>query len=180
MPKVKIQHRSSDNRFFIEHDGAVLTSHDITDLIGKYEKLYGFATYEYPLTPDPTVKIPVKMARPIQSPAQSYGARVTDPDTSQAAAALVNTEKRESEVRDAVWALGTATNYEIAIRMNEPQIASISPRIKPLRQKGLLRYTGHKRRGGTNRMMRVWECVPGTQHLDPAYCEKTVQVDDED
>jgi hypothetical protein len=48
------------------------------------------------------------------------------------------------------------------------QVGSISPRVKPLREKGLLRWTGKRRPGCSNRMQRVWECVPGTENIDPA------------
>lgn len=139
--------------------------------------------YGHPKPQPPTVTPDVTQKKPVGSVTATGGVRHSDPDTSREAAAKINTTKWERLVRDAVKALGTATNYEIAQHLGVEQVASISPRVKPLREKGLLRWNGEKRPGNSTRLQRVWECVPGTEQFDPATTTKKhndIVIDDKE
>jgi len=74
--------------------------------------------------------------------------RADDPDTSRAAAAGVNTAVLEQTVLDLLGRVGPSTTHELA-DMSEIQLVSISPRIAPLRRKGLVEASGEKRAGST-------------------------------
>ena len=72
-------------------------------------------------------------------------ARATDPETSHDAAARVDVTRRESQVMDALVALdGQATSREIAYKAGVDKW-SISPRLKPLEEKGYIRRTDQRR-----------------------------------
>jgi DNA-binding MarR family transcriptional regulator len=66
-------------------------------------------------------------------------ARSTDPATSKAAAAKVNVSDREQIVLKCLREQGDATCREIAQRSGL-DYASVTPRIKPLRNKGLVTH----------------------------------------
>ncbi len=81
-------------------------------------------------------------------------ARSSDPDTSKDAAARVNVSKRERQVLDALKSLGDkATTREIADRSGV-ELLTVSPRLKPLEAKGLVRRTEARRDGAI-----VWAVV---------------------
>ena len=104
---------------------------------------------------------------PLQPFNDGFGmSRSTDPSTSQVAGALVNTTERELQVIDAlVHLFGEGTNEEIAAWLSQyyarPEIPSnVSPRIAPLRNKGLLVYAGYTRKSRQGRANRVWKLTP--------------------
>lgn len=75
-------------------------------------------------------------------------ARAADPDTSHCAAASINTSQREQMISDALekyFPLG-ANSIELAAKLGWKR-DSVSPRIKPMRDKGLLFNTRDKRNG---------------------------------
>ena len=90
-------------------------------------------------------------------------ARNTDPDTSQSAAQSVDATFLEMEVFRAIKRRGNqgATWYEIYL-LSGIALASVSPRLKPLRQKGYIevRYNSNgdtiKRISPSGRFQIVW------------------------
>lgn len=83
-------------------------------------------------------------------------ARSTDPGTSYEAAASVNTTDLEARVLVALhWFPCGATTYELAEFM-QASLVSISPRMKPLASKGLVRDSGTRKRGPSGRNQTVW------------------------
>jgi hypothetical protein len=82
---------------------------------------------------------------------EGYGdalARRTDPDTSHIAAARVDATWRELAIWEALekhFPLG-ATSLELAAKLGWRR-DSVSPRIAPMRSKGLLYDTGERRNG---------------------------------
>ena len=83
-------------------------------------------------------------------------ARAFDPDTSHEAAASVNTTELEAKVLVALhWFPCGATTYELAEFM-QASLVSISPRMKPLAIKGLVRDSGTRVRGPSGRNQSVW------------------------
>lgn len=89
-------------------------------------------------------------------------ARNTDPDTSHEAAKL-NTTTLESRVFEVINANGPMTTEEIA-RATGIDLQSITPRIAPLRRKGMIYDTGMRKKGEAGRPRIVWaaatEIVP--------------------
>ena len=88
-------------------------------------------------------------------------ARNTDPATSTEAAASVNVSEREMQVLDALFALTEGTNEGIADWLANyyarPEIPSnVSPRIKPLRDRGLVEYAGYTKKSRQGSMCKVW------------------------
>lgn len=82
--------------------------------------------------------------------------RRTDPSTSRAAAATVNTTELENTVLDALRAFPRgATTYQLAAHL-QASLVSISPRMKPLVSKGLVRDSGTRSRGPSGRNQTVW------------------------
>lgn len=71
-------------------------------------------------------------------------ARSGDPETSKAAAARVDVAAREMAVLQALQAHGPMNCRELAAASGV-DYASVTPRIKPLREKGLVADTGERR-----------------------------------
>jgi hypothetical protein len=85
-------------------------------------------------------------------------ARHTDPDTAKQAAEVVNTAKLESEIRYALNEFGPMTSFEIAERCRRA-LVSISPRLKPMRLKGLVADSGERRAVAGHREAIVWKAL---------------------
>lgn len=83
-------------------------------------------------------------------------ARRSDPITSKLAAASVDVTPLEMGVIGALKAHGPLTSFEIAdiLRLS---VITISPRMKPLAMKGLIRDSGARRIGQSGRKQTVWE-----------------------
>lgn len=84
--------------------------------------------------------------------------RRVDPGTSRAAAASIDATTLESIVVDTLRRLGGATTYEIAA-VTHLSLVTISPRLRPLVRKGLVRDSGLTRAGDTGRRRIVWEAA---------------------
>lgn len=84
--------------------------------------------------------------------------RRNDPDTSKAAAYSVDVPPLEKVVLDYLtkYRLGGATTHEIA-EATGIDLVTISPRIRPLVEKGLVEDSGHKRKGRSGRKSIVWK-----------------------
>lgn len=90
-------------------------------------------------------------------------ARTTDPDTSHAAAETVNATALEQAVLADLRKNGPATSRELADRI-PMDYASVTPRIKPLREKGLVNFAFNPEGGPLRRQHQsVWEAV-GHEH----------------
>ena len=89
-------------------------------------------------------------------------ARVSDPGTSHAAAESVKGEvanKMESLVLTTLKAhYNGLTNHELVAATGLPW-SSITPRVRPLVNRGLVEDSGIKKKGPTNRMCTVWRAV---------------------
>lgn len=134
---------------------------------------YPWRTAEPQAGPEPThyeepewvkaVKLAVQYAAPdpLEDRPEARS-RKYDPDTSQLAAGLVNVPHREQEVIKALAALfGQGSNEDIANYLNEKygrtEIPSnISPRIAPLRRKGLVEYSGKTKKSRQGQANRIW------------------------
>ena len=85
--------------------------------------------------------------------------RRTDPATSEAAAASIASAlpQLEQEVLAVLRARGAegATTHELSEALGI-QLVSISPRIAPLRERGLVRDSGARRKGDSGRASTVW------------------------
>ena len=94
-----------------------------------------------------------QMALPLH---QSGRARHTDPATSHAAARSVYATPLEEQVLKALrqCPLG-ATSFQLADKMGM-SLVTVSPRLKPLVEKGLVIDSGVKRRGDSGRNQIVW------------------------
>lgn len=86
-------------------------------------------------------------------------ARKSDPQTSHDAAKSVNTTALEAAVYGCLKAHGPKTSFEIAdiLRLS---LVTVSPRLAPLRDKGLIKDSGVRRIGESGRGRIVWEIVP--------------------
>jgi len=84
--------------------------------------------------------------------------RKSDPDTSREAAKGVNITMLESCVYGCLKAHGSLTSFEIAdiLRLS---LVTVSPRLRPLSDKGLVRDSGVRRMGQSGRNQIVWEIV---------------------
>lgn len=84
--------------------------------------------------------------------------RRNDPDTSKKAAAGVGTTMLEAAVFGCLKAHGPKTSFEIAdiLRLS---LVTVSPRLAPLRDKGLIRDSGVRKLGESGRGRIVWEIV---------------------
>lgn len=87
-------------------------------------------------------------------------ARTKDPDTSHAAARGVDATKLQGMVLYAMREWGSMTASEISERL-EISLQSITPRMRPLAEKGLIRDSGERRMTPRGRKSIVWEIVPG-------------------
>lgn len=85
-------------------------------------------------------------------------ARRSDPATSKEAAASVNTTALEAAVVGALKAHGPMTSFEISdvLRLS---LVTVSPRIAPLRDKGIVVDSGERRKGDSGRSRIVWRLV---------------------
>lgn len=79
-------------------------------------------------------------------------ARATDPGTSHDAAGKTDAARLAGLVLDSLEHFGPATSHELAARLNL-QLVSVSPRMKPLEDKGLVARDG--KRGGRT----VWRAT---------------------
>lgn len=85
-------------------------------------------------------------------------ARRTDPRTSREAGAAVNIAAMEAAVYGALKSHGPMTSFEIA-ELLRLSLVSVSPRLRPLADKGLIRDSGVRRTGESRRARTVWEIV---------------------
>ena len=87
-------------------------------------------------------------------------ARNTDPQTSKEAAVTVNVSSMEQTVLDVIksYPKGCITE-QIEWDLPDVRISSISPRIRPLINKGLIIDTGEKRPSSSGRNQRVLKAV---------------------
>lgn len=86
-------------------------------------------------------------------------ARGTDPRTSHEAAASIRLSELQDTVLQALKIIpGGATSLELADALCMSPW-SVSPRIKPLVKKGLVRDSGRTRMGVSGRASIVWEAV---------------------
>lgn len=83
-------------------------------------------------------------------------ARTTDPRTSKLAAASVDVTPTEAHVVGALLAYpdGLIT-HEIA-DITRMALVTVSPRMKPLAEKGIIEDSGKKRPGPSNRLSIIW------------------------
>lgn len=86
-------------------------------------------------------------------------ARRADPDTSKDAAANVNVTSLEAAVYGCLKAHGPRTSFEIAdiLRLS---LVTVSPRLRPLADKCLVRDSGVRRIGQSGKRQIVWEIIP--------------------
>lgn len=85
-------------------------------------------------------------------------ARHTDPSTSFDAANSVNVAELEQKVWACLASEGAATTEELTDRLSPLSLVTISPRMAPLRRKGLVRGIG-KKRNRSGRAAIIWEAV---------------------
>jgi predicted transcriptional regulator len=82
-------------------------------------------------------------------------ARRSDPETSRLAAMAVNTSDLEFRVLDCLVTVGPGTTLQIATRLGI-SLQSITPRMRPLVTKGLVRDSGARLKGENGRSRIVW------------------------
>ena len=92
---------------------------------------------------------------PVPRPGRS---RRRDPATSKAAARSVDTNELECRVLGYLAENGPATSHDIAEGLPHP-LVSISPRLKPLVERNLVRDSGKRKAGASGRKSIVWEVV---------------------
>lgn len=92
----------------------------------------------------------------LQGDVDYWPARRTDPDTSQMAAAALDANPLESLVLETLREFGPATIEQVAERTGV-EWKSISPRFRPLANKGLIRDSGKRVTSSHNRSVIVWE-----------------------
>lgn len=91
------------------------------------------------------------------------GYRLTDPDTSKDASAMVNVSHAEELVLKVLRGFGSfrgGTTEEIA-EAAHLSLQTVTPRIKPLENKGLVYRTGEKRVGKSKRARLVFRIRDG-------------------
>jgi hypothetical protein len=88
-------------------------------------------------------------------------ARCSDPDTSKAAAALLNPTKLEQEVLGVIKSFGSngCISDEIEAQMSHRKGSSITPRYAGLAKKGLIRDSGIRRLSVAKRQQIVWIAI---------------------
>lgn len=91
-------------------------------------------------------------------PMESGRARRRDPDTAKKAAAKVLVADLEARVLKALRLLKGATTHELAWLL-KVDLVSVSPRMRPLAEKGLVQDSGERRRGESGRASIVWRAV---------------------
>src|SRR5579859_4550185 len=84
-------------------------------------------------------------------------ARATDPDTARAAAASIDVTRLEGLILDKLrrYSAPGATTFELAEVLGL-EVISVSPRMKPLQKKGLIRDSGFRARGASGRCQIIW------------------------
>lgn len=86
-------------------------------------------------------------------------ARRKDPDTSKKAAGAVRVADLEACVLRALRVSHAGmTTHELASLL-KMDLVSVSPRMRPLAEKGLVRDSGDRRRGESGRASIVWKAV---------------------
>jgi DNA-binding MarR family transcriptional regulator len=87
-------------------------------------------------------------------------ARSTDPETSHAAAASVDCPPLDRKLHDGLKLLGSygATSEELADQLNL-RLVSVSPRLRPMERRGLVRETEERRPGASGRLQIVWVAI---------------------
>lgn len=91
---------------------------------------------------------------------QQAAARRTDPSTSQDAAKRVNASGKVGKAERAVLrclAEGGAANWDEISTRTGLRASTVSPRLKPLRERGLIRDTGQKAPGVSGSDQVLWE-----------------------
>ena len=87
-------------------------------------------------------------------------ARYNDPETAHQAAESVKTTELESIVLNGLKNQGEfgATTHELSQILNL-ELVTVSPRLKPLMQKGLVMVTNKRRIGSSGRKSIVWKAI---------------------
>ena len=95
-----------------------------------------------------------------QTPPPEHGrARRVDPDTSKKAAAAVPVAYLEARVLRALkLSREGMTTHELAWLL-KVDLVSVSPRMRPLVEKNLVRDSGERRRGDSGRASIVWKAL---------------------
>ena len=110
-----------------------------------------------PLNPKPIrTKIPEPINPGLFDVVEHGLSRRDDPATSRQAAAAVNVNALENEVLYALNEYGPMTSAEIAERCRR-SLVSISPRLRPLANKGKVVDTGERRRTASGATAIVWK-----------------------
>ena len=92
-----------------------------------------------------------------------YGmARNTDPDTSHEAATSFEASKLISRIYSAMEKYGNwgCTGDDIENDLSDIQSSSITPRFKQMIERGMIEYSGEKRKGNSGRMQLVRRYLP--------------------
>lgn len=66
--------------------------------------------------------------------------------------------ERQQQIYDAIWKYESVSNLDLSRFLKIP-INSVTPRVKELREKGLVIEDGHKIDRITNRRMKKWRCI---------------------
>jgi hypothetical protein len=102
-------------------------------------------------------------------PEERARARRSDPETSHMAAESVSVRENQVRVYQVLSQLGPSTDewlvacYPMYMSEHPQSPSGIRTRRKELWRKGLVKWTGKKVRGKTNRLMRVWTVVSEEQ-----------------
>ena len=89
----------------------------------------------------------------------SQYARRSDPDTSYAAAASFVPTELEAKVLTCLRKFPNgATSFQLAESMGL-SLVTVSPRLRPLCDKGYIEDSGRRQRGDSGRYQIVWRCV---------------------
>lgn len=92
-------------------------------------------------------------------PREAGRARRRDPDTAKKAAASVPVADLEARVLRALrLSKAGMTTHELAWLL-KVDLVSVSPRLRPLAEKGLVQDSGERRRGDSGRSSIVWRAV---------------------
>jgi hypothetical protein len=85
-------------------------------------------------------------------------ARLTDPDTSKAAAASLDPTKLEAEVLDAIKSFGIegCISDQIEAKLSHIKGSSVTPRYRGLTKKGLIQDSGERRVALSGKKQIVW------------------------
>jgi len=75
---------------------------------------------------------------------------------------LENIGQKQLRCYDTIKSLGKAANYDIAMRLGQP-INTVTPRVKELREMGLVQEAYKDRHPITHRTVIYWEIVQGKE-----------------